>query len=179
MRFSPRAKLAALGMLFALPVVASYLTYYVWKPSASRSYGELLPTTPLPPATLSAAPDIQGKWVLLVVDSGRCDEACTRKLYLMRQVRLAQGKHMERIARAWVIDDGTPPAPQLRGDFAGTVLLDDAARWLPHLPAADGARRHIYLIDPLGNLVLRYPGDPDPKGLIKDLQRLLSVSQIG
>jgi diguanylate cyclase (GGDEF)-like protein len=74
------------------------------------------------------APELKGRWVFLMVDSGRCDDYCQRKLYAMRQVRLTQGKDMERIERAWLLDDGTAPAASTLEEYKGTrVLLMDQA----------------------------------------------------
>lgn len=179
---SPKTKLLLLLLVMASPLVASYVAYYFWKPTRSVNYGELLQIRRMPLERLESLGDsgvngLQGKWVLLSVDSGECGAACTQKLYYMRQVRLAQGKQMDRIARAYVVNDSV--TPEVSKEFAGTVLLKGAPAMLADLPDPADAKEHIYLIDPLGNLVLRYPANPDPKRMIKDLTRLLSVSQIG
>ncbi len=181
---SQRAKLLLLILLMASPLLAAYAAHYVWRPTRSTNYGDLLPATRLPLEVLQSvaggsAESIQGKWVLLSIDSGSCDAACAQKLYFMRQVRTAQGKNMQRVARAFMTDDDGAGDPKLIKEYEGTLMLKRDSRILAALPARVSARNHIYLIDPLGNLVLRYPARPDAKRMMKDLTRLLSVSQIG
>ncbi|MES2353549.1 MAG: hypothetical protein V4568_03935 [Pseudomonadota bacterium] len=181
---SPRIKLLLIIFVMVSPVFASYLTYYFWRPANSVNYGELLPTKPLPLAQLQNIGSenieaVKGKWILLTVDSGTCDTTCKDKLYLIRQIRTAQGKHMDRIARALVVDDNSQPTPEVMKDYAGTVVLKGNSQLLSLLPTNGGLHDHVFLIDPLGNLVLRYPLNPNPKKMIKDLTRLLSVSNIG
>lgn len=184
---SSRTSLWLIGILCAAPVVASYIAFYFAPPAGHTNYGELLATGPLPDARLKLADgtafqfsQLRGKWVLLMVDSGRCDEYCQRKLFSLRQLRLTQGKDMERIERAWLIADDMMPAAAVVGDFQGTWLIRAAgSELLGQLPVAGALADHIYVIDPLGNLVLRYPRDADPGRIIKDLARLLKTSRIG
>jgi hypothetical protein len=171
----------------ALPVVASYLAFYVWKPSGFTNYGELLTVKPLPHIPLRqldgapfAVSGLRGKWVMLTVDPGDCDASCRDKLFKVRQLRLMQGKDMDRIERVWLLPDGVPPDPQLARLHHGAYILD--ARGVDFsllLPAEDRPRDYIYLIDPLGNLMMRYRRDADPIGMQRDLVRLLKVSRIG
>jgi len=182
-----RRSLILVGLVCALPVVASYLMFYVWKPSGSTNYGELLEVKPLPDVSLRsldgasfALSDLQGKWVMLAVDSGDCDASCREKLFKIRQIRLMQGKDMDRIERVWLVSDGVPPDPELARLHHGARLLDASGQDLRALlPAQDRPRDFIYLIDPLGNLMMRYPRDADPNGMKKDIVRLLKVSRIG
>mgnify|MGYP003525857943 CR=1 FL=1 len=184
---SPRTKLVLLFILFSSPIALSYIAFYFYKPDKSVNYGELMPVALLPdpplqsvdnkPAKLS---DLRGKWLMLSVDSGACAEACVSKLYLMRQVRLAQGKHMGRIERVMLIDDAAALNAQSKTDYTDTHFLRaQNSDLLRQLPAQTAQRDHIYLIDPQGNLVLRYSLNPDPRKMIKDFIRLLSVSKVG
>src|SRR5512147_3223592 len=179
-RRSARLNLIAIATVALLPFVSRYLLYWFWKPAAFVNYGELLAIA-LPELHARAGlPKLQGKWAFLMVDSGTCDEWCRRKLYIMRQVRLTQGKDMDRIERVWLLDDADVPAAALIGEYAGTHLLQAPSEGLlAKLPATSSVRDHIYLVDPLGNLVLRYPRDADPSRIKKDLSRLLRASRIG
>ena len=179
-RRSARRNLIALAAVALLPLVGSYLLYWFWTPTAFVNYGDLL-AVPLPELQArNALPQLKGKWAFLMVDSGACDAWCRRKLYIMRQVRLTQGKNMERIERAWLLDDTVPPAPALVREYAGTYLLPaQGSALLAKLPVSGVLRDHIYIVDPLGNLVLRYPRDADPSRIKKDLSRLLRASRIG
>jgi hypothetical protein len=172
-----RAQLALLALFFAAPFALAWLAYWLdWAPGATSNYGELV----APPRALSGAPleRLRGKWVLVTFDAATCDPYCERKLYFMRQLRRAQGRNQERVERLWLLTDGARPAPRLLAAIAGTRLAPAAAH-APRFPAAGAVTDHIYLVDPLGNLMMRYPRDPDPGQMLKDLRRLLRTSQIG
>ena len=166
---SPRAKLGLVAAACAAPFVLGTAAYFLgWGGGASANYGELIAPRPLSGAPFDA---LRGKWVLATFDTAACDAYCERKLYFMRQVRRTQGKEMGRIERLWAITDGGKPRPELLAAIEGTrvAALNDQA-FSPD---------YIYLIDPLGNLMLRFPRDPDPSRMVKDLQRLLRYSRIG
>jgi hypothetical protein len=174
------------------PVVASYTVYYLLPPSGRTNYGALIePQRPLPALGLRRldgaaveAASLRGAWLMVQVDGGACDEACRNKLWQMRQVRLTTGKDAERVQRVWLIVDDAPLATSVIREYDGTMFLraraDEVAAFLP-LPAEDGARLadHVWLVDPLGNLMLRWPKDADPSRMKKDLIKLLKASKIG
>jgi hypothetical protein len=179
-----RTKLVMLLVVLASPFILAYVAFHFWKPSGSVNYGELMPTKPVPVADLrelapGTAEAIKDKWLLLTVDSGKCEAACVQKLYLMRQVRATQGKYLDRVARVYVVDDESVPGADAMTSLEGTALLASTPAFLQALPAAGDRHAHIYLIDPIGNLVLRYPANPDSGGMIKDLARVLAVSKLG
>lgn len=176
--------------IFIVPVVASYLAYYVWQPQGGvRNYGELIKPAPLAETIALARPDgavlalkeLRGKWVLLQVDGAACDTACERKLYAMRQVRLLQGRDQDRVLRLWVVADDQPLNDALlKQKFEGTLAArDPGGALIGKLPAKTNARGHIYVIDPLGNLMMRYDANPDLKRMSKDIGTLLKASGIG
>jgi len=176
-----------MALVAVAPVLAAYALYLFWRPTAFTNYGHLLSPSPLAGFTarqpdgseFSLAP-LKGKWVFVVVDSGACDEFCREKLYKIRQVRLTQGKDMDRVERAWLIDDDVRPASDLGREYEGTQqAYAKGSALLAHLPAQRSVRDHIYIVDPLGNLMMRYPRDADPSKMKKDLTRLLRVSRIG
>ncbi len=164
------------GAVCVAPVLAGWILYlFHWTPGATGNYGELIA-----PRTLSGPPleALRGKWLLVSFDAAACDAYCERKLYFMRQVRKAQGKEFERVERVWVVTDGQAPRPELLAAIEGTRVfpLKNPA-FTADFPGT--AVRHIYLVDPLGNLMLSFPQDPDPSKMVKDLQRLLKYSRIG
>lgn len=171
-----RLKLLLLAAIFALPAVASWV---VWRfdlaAGSPGNYGTLLAPRPLAAAPLAA---LRGKWVLVQLDGGACDARCERKLYLMRQARRAQGREMERVGRLWLVTDGTAPRAELLEAIPGTVVAP-AGTARSEFPAEGSSAEHVYLVDPLGNLMMRFPRDPDPMRVIKDLQRLLKASRFG
>lgn len=181
-----RRTLALLAFVCVLPVVASYFAYYVWQPEGRANYGELLVPASLSDAVLpgvAGQPDVareelEGRWTLLFAASGTCDSACADALYLMRQSRLAQGEEMGRVARLWLVSDVAMPAAELLAAHDGLRLAHASPAWLAHLPAAERGR-HVYLVDPRGSLIMRFPENAEPRRVIKDLQRLLKYSALG
>ncbi len=169
------------------PFVASFAAYYFYQPDGRVNYGELMADKQLPDAVLKltdgkafALSQLHGKWLFVTVDDATCDVYCEKKLWQIRQVRKTQGKYPERIERLWLITGGGQPSSRLREEFEGTWLVDAAgSAVLNALPYVGARSDHIYLVDPLGNLVLRYPRDADPSRMRKDLERLLKVSRIG
>ena len=167
----PRHTLLLLAAVCIAPVALGTAAYlFGWGVGSSGNYGELLPPRPVSAPGLAA---LRGKWVLVSFDAAACDAYCERKLYFMRQVRRAQGKEMGRVERLWVLTDGGKPRAELLAAIEGTQISSDK------LDFPGNHADHIYLVDPLGNLMLRFPRDPDPSRMLKDLQRLLKASRIG
>ena len=114
------------------------------------------------------------------VDAGACDAACEQKLYAMRQARLMQGREQDRVVRVWLVTDIAAPNPLVKQKTDDMLLLKDASGALiAQFPAPVNVKQHIYFIDPLGNLMMRWPANADIKRMHKDIQRLLKYSQIG
>lgn len=185
-----RWKMAAVMLCCAAPVIASYLTYYVIRPESRRVYGELIdPQRPLP-ATRALTRDgaavplsaLKGQWLLVTVADAACDAQCERQLYLQRQLRESLGREKERIDRVWLVSDAAPVPERLDRGLRGATVLRvpaaDIAQWLA--PAA-GHRlaEHFYVVDPLGNWMMRFPAGMDTEGAgraKRDLDRLLRAS---
>ncbi len=171
-----RVKLALLTAFFLVPIAASWLAWrFELVPGATGNYGTLI--APRPVALPSGA--LKGKWVLVQIDGGACDAWCERKHYFMRQVRRAQGNEMQRVARLWLVTDAVPPRPDLLAAIEGTVVAMRSETLAASFPAERSVTDHLYLVDPLGYLMMRFPRDPDPSRVIKDLQRLLKASSFG
>ena len=184
-------KLYAVIAICALPVIASYLTYYVIKPQSRTNYGTLIDPRAFPiPAlgltTLAGEPasldQYKGKWIMLQIDQAECGQQCQTKLYDMRQLRLTQGKDMDRVERVWLITDDKPIETIIMREYDGTHLLradpEKVKAWLP-VDEGTTAADHIYMIDPLGNLMMRFPKQADANKIKKDLVKLLKASRIG
>ncbi len=128
----------------------------------------------------------RGKWLMVMTAASACDEACAKRLFTMRQIRAGQGQDRERITPVWLISDTGTVDERLSSaynePYAGVRFLRmDGAALRQWLPAEPGARAEdtVYLIDPLGNLMLRWPKEPDPKQISSDLKKLLKFSRIG
>jgi len=183
-----KRKLLLLMTVMIAPIALSYIFFYWGAPSTSVNYGELIKVEKaLPDVALHktngeafSISQLRGKWVMLVVDSGECGELCREQLYYMRQVRLMQNKKMDRIERVWLIDDDKIPETGIKEDFKGTIFINaQKSKLLKEIPAKISQHDHIYMIDPLGNLMMRFPKDIDPAKMAKDIKRLLKVSRIG
>jgi hypothetical protein len=203
-----RRKMLAILLVCAAPVIASYYTYYVVRPEGRTNYGTLITPlrdvgtlgTPIatvaePTGDAAAAAaqstasarsgglaSLQGRWVMLVVAPGACDAGCRQRLYEIRQVRLTTGKDRDRVERAWIVSDDAAPDPALLAQHEGLVLMrSDAATLARLLPTDPGTAvtDHIYIVDPLGNLMMRFPKDADPNRMKKDLAKLLRASRVG
>jgi hypothetical protein len=181
-RAKGRRTLLLLGAVAIAPVIASYSAYYFFPREQRTNYGELLAR--VAPALTGTRADAQpfalaqlrGKWSLLIPAPGACDAACQQSLYATRQARTIQGREMERVQRIWLVSDDAVPDPALLQQHPDVQVVRVARDALAKLPA--GAAR-IYLLDPLGNLVLAFPADPDIKRMAKDIERLLRASRIG
>lgn len=175
--------LLLMALIFLSPIVLSILTYNFWRPQSRINHGELLEVKPVPAMAMTdshgharSIAELQGKWLLLTVDQGACEESCQRKLYVMRQVIVAQGREQDRLERILILDNGNFNRDLVNKDPA---LLVFKVAQTPLLPAEGATYPYIYLVDPRGNLVLRYSPAADPRKIVKDLTRLLKVSQIG
>ncbi len=185
-----RLKMLGVLLVCAAPVVASYFTYYVIRPEGRKNYGELIePQRPMPAlaaTTLEGAAgslaDLKGQWLLVSVGSSQCDAECQKHLYLQRQLRESVGREKDRVDWVWLVTDDQPPpaalAPALKQAQVLRVGEPALAQWLA--PAAGRALRdHIYVVDPMGNWMMRFPAPMDASGAAKakkDLERLLRAS---
>ena len=185
-----RWKMIAMMLICASPVIASYFTYYVLRPEGRRVYGELIqPQKDMPQVTaknLQGEPvtldSLRGQWLLLAVSSGACEERCQQNLYFQRQLREILGRDKDRLDRLWLVTDETPVAQTLLPALstAHVLRLDQATvqRWIS---PADGQQLqdHLYVIDPMGNFMMRFPANMDVPSASKakrDLERLLKAS---
>jgi cytochrome oxidase Cu insertion factor (SCO1/SenC/PrrC family) len=184
-----RRLLIGLAVLFFAPLGLSFYLYYGhsrFQPGNHVNHGELIePVRPMPAAALplraggaSAADVLQHKWTLLYANLGPCTDLCRRKLYEMRQVRTALDRDMGRVQRVFVAtaDCCEPQFLHVEHPDLIVVRAEDAAGLLAALPKGS---RFLYIIDPLGNLMMAYAPDAPPKGLLEDMKRLLKLSHVG
>lgn len=183
-----RLTLLAIALVFALPIVVAWAAYLLhWSPGKTSNYGDLIKPRPVPNMPLQALgggsfrfDQLRGKWVMIAFGPSACDASCVRKLYYMRQIRVAEGPDMERVERVWVLTDRGTPSAQLLAAYRGMhVLYLVNPAFERAFPARISAQHHLYLIDPLGNVMMRFPRDPDPARILKDLTLLLRYSSAG
>lgn len=173
-----------IGVLLLSPVVISYTLFFMGYRPGSTNYGELIDLKKLSGSAVTQKDniifrirDLHGKWVMLTVDSGYCDQACQSKLYYMRQIRTMQNREMHRIERLWLVDDNVPVEDRLWNEYDGTLIVNARdSELLDQIPTREIQRKHIYLIDPYGNLMMRFPEELEPRKMSDDIKRLLQVS---
>jgi peroxiredoxin len=196
-----RWKLLLVLAVCAAPLIFSYLAYYVIKPTGRTNFGALIdprahPIPALGATTLDGKPAAleayKGKWIMLKVGPAACDQACKEQMFAIRQVRSMTGKEMERIERVWLVTDAEPLETVLMRELDGMHMLRApaaaVAKWLP-LEQGATLENSIFLIDPVGHLMMRFP--PVPAGATeqqkvehyakvkKDIGKLLKASAIG
>ncbi len=166
----------------AFPIVASLLVYYVWQPAKLMNHGELMDVKPLPSGSFvddkgkEVKLQAEGKWTLLVLDSGACNAECQQRLYDVRQVWLAFELNKDRLQRVWAVSDAVTPDAALLKEHAGLEVVRASDSLVNFFPQPSVGR--IYLIDAQGNQVLRYLPNPQPKRMIKDVSRLLLIKKM-
>jgi len=192
---SRRGRVTMLVILFmcALPVIASYFTYYVIRPQGRTNYATLIdPQRPLPSLEALPAQDmdghsvplttLKGQWLMIVVAPAACGKTCETNLYLQRQLREMMGAERDRIQKVWLVDSPENVAPPLAAAMAAKppvamyrVERAALARWLEP-ESGHQLEDHLYIVDPLGNWMMRTPANADPVKLKKDVDKLLRAS---
>jgi hypothetical protein len=173
-----------LFLAFLAPLACAFWLYYgsQWRPAGRTNHGELIqPMRELPLDSLTGAGVLKGKWSLVVVSEGACAADCRQALVAARQIWLSLGKSTVRVQRVLLEGPGCCDADYLSREHEGLIRIDaggPGAAFLTLFPA-DGQPRMIFIVDPLGNLMMRYDSAANPKGLRQDLQHLLDLSHIG
>jgi cytochrome oxidase Cu insertion factor (SCO1/SenC/PrrC family) len=184
-----RWKMFGILMVCAAPVFLSYFMYYVVRPDGRTNYGSLLNpivdasklnvTVDEKPATLAT---LKGKWLMVTVGPSNCDDACVERLYLNRQVRETTGREKDRIELVWVITDTGQPLKKILDAYPTVKRVSaNPSAITSVLPVENGStvNEHTYIVDPLGNVIMRFPAKPDPSKMKKDMSKLLRASRIG
>jgi hypothetical protein len=195
-KFKTKRPLILIMLTCILPILASYTAFYLLpKRENTVNHGILVnPQRDIPEIKLlenKSLYDFKGKWILLIANSSNCDDKCAKKLYIMRQLRHTQGKEAGRIVPIWLITDNNPVSEQLSKAYADDIgavkflrLQQDATsisntnnvyNWLN----IGDIKNNIYLIDPQQHLMMYYNEKHEPKGMIKDITKLLKWSRVG
>ena len=188
---SGRIKMLLVLLACAAPVLASYFTYYVIRPEGRSNYGTLVQPSRTMPASLTLrnlegqpveTSSLRNQWLLVVVGTGACDEACMQRLYMQRQLRQMVGRERERLDKVWLIVDEAPLPAELKAYLTGPepvqVLRVPQAELAAWLQPASGQtlQDHLYVVDPMGEWMMRFPPQPEPAKVKRDLERLLRAS---
>ena len=203
----PRKKQApwpviAIFLIALAPVVLALLAYYVpstgLRPEGMSNYGKLIvPQRAIPDAgalalkTLDGQPfdlkSLHGKWILLSADQAACPESCVKKLFVLRNSHASQGKNVDRLTRVWFVTDNADIPAQVLEAYKGThfVRADPVQLAAFLTPAAahgdidTALRAPMWIIDPLGHLMMEFPRDADATEVRDDIKTLLKNSRVG
>ncbi len=183
-----RAQMILVAVVFLGPLLVALFLYFGdgnWRPIGQTNNGTLVqPVISLPEASLSTrggqATDssfLQGKWSIAFLNRGSCEEACRKTLIQIRQIRLAAGSESHRLQRVY-LGNQWPDEEWIDAGHSGLIVArpDSDAAFAAELASLDTG---IYLIDPLGNLMMRYDQSTESKPIFKDLKKLLKYSRIG
>lgn len=187
-----RGALIGLAALFFVPLLGAFWLYYIggWRPAGSTNYGELISpvVTLVPPALYDLDGQVttdeifKEKWSLVHVADGACNSDCRNALWTIRQTRLLLAEDMDRVQRIFIASGDCCDREFLDQEHAGLTVLrasgESAQQWLQNFPATEPVP-YIYIVDPLGNLMMRFDSRENPKGLLSDLEKLLKLSHIG
>jgi hypothetical protein len=196
-RTHPRHQLLLIALVFFGPLLLAFWMYYgsSWRPVGRINHGDLIaPPRPLPAlalarvegsgvatASISGSSAFRGKWSLVYLGPGDCGAGCRKTLYFMRQTHLGLGRLMPRVQRVFLVSRDCCDRALIEHDYPDLIVLDAQGRaaepLLRQFPAAPSTS--IFIVDPRGNLMMRYDANADPKGLRDDLKRLLDLSHIG
>lgn len=195
---STRRTLLIVLALFALPVaIATYLYTGTWRPAKTGNYGQLVqPPRELPDMPLTSTngtamrfADLKGRWSLVYASPGKCEATCLKRLYYMRQIHTAFAKELDRIQEVLITLDASPDAglaekikeyPRVKvisGPQASLAILADKLRGTAD--KNEDLTGRIYIVDPQGFVMMRYPAEPDPAGIRRDIEKLLKYSWVG
>ncbi len=181
------------------PILLGTILYLYFPIAQKNNYGTLVqPQKDLPNIHINQQPflsEFKGKWLMLIINSGQCNEECVKRLYIMRQLRATQGKEANRIVPIWLISDAHTIDPNIKKAYNDNI---GGVKFI-HLPAEhvttlktwlniDNKQYHnndnqhnIYILDPKQHLMMYYTlqQQQNPKGMIKDISKLLKWSSIG
>ena len=185
-----RIKMLLVLLVCAAPVIASYLSYFVVRPDGRTNYGSLIqPTRSLPALPLRTldghavdAKSLHGQWLLLALGPAACADACQKRLYMQRQLREMLGRERDRVDKLWLVTDDAEVPATLRAALLADPTLqvlraprEALAAWLQP-DTGHALEDHLYLVDPMGEWMMRMPAEPEPARVKRDLERLLRAS---
>ncbi len=192
-----RRPLAILAILFVVPLAIAFILYYGgnWRPASSTEHGDLIaPARPLPEVELALAEGgstsskfLLGRWSLVFIGDGQCVERCRAALADMQRARELLGKDISRVQSVLLASERCCDTSFLKSTYPNLIVArvdaENAAPLMALFPQYNGtavsSAGRIYIVDPLGNLMMSYPNDAGGVGMYEDLKKLLKLSHIG
>ncbi len=181
-----RVTFITIALILCSPVFIATALYLMEYSPGSMNYGDLLEVQKLQGDGVNQIDNtnfgmeaLHGSWALVMIDSGECNEACQTKLFHMQQVRTRQHNEKNRLERLWLIDDNKTVSDELREEYKGTLFINAKdSELVQAIETEETHRKHIYLVDFMGNLMMRFPEELEPRRMSEDVKRLLYVSQL-
>ncbi len=183
--------LLALAAIFFVPLIVAWIWFYnvdALRPGGSVAKGELIqPARALGEFSFLRVDaegevtdaSLHGRWAMIYVGGAICGDDCRQSLYEMRQVHTALGRNGVRIQRVYLMVGASTPDDSAfyQTEHPGLIMasVEPSAQILGNFDQPG----RIYLVDPLGNLMMSYPSDATGRDLLDDLKRLFRVSRIG
>ncbi|HEY6355386.1 MAG TPA: hypothetical protein VIY30_12930 [Burkholderiaceae bacterium] len=189
--WSGRLQMALILLVCAAPVIASYWAFYVARPGGGEAaYGTLIqPSVAMPDVVAGdlqggAMPlrSLKGQWLLIVVGPAACEAGCEQRLFVQRQLREMLGRERERVDKVWLITDEAALKPELHQALVSLPPVTALRLPRPLVQAwlkpavGQSLEDHMYLVDPMGEWMMRMPAAPDPSKVRRDIERLLRAS---
>lgn len=177
-------------LVFILPFTMAVLLHFFDLRPSGKSYGNLIQ----PPKNLQipALTDTHGKafkpeqwhkiWSIVTVDSTGCAAPCANRLHMLKQVHTSMNKEIDRVQRVLLVpaDASAEAYSEIQKQYPDLIILAGTDIEMTKFSAEfNAAKDAVFLVDPLGNLMMSYPDKFDPKGLRSDLTRLLKNSWAG
>jgi hypothetical protein len=166
--------------MFILPIAFGTLFFYAnpnYFSESTVNYGELVRpviATDAADIEIDSASSLQGIWTMVYVSS-RCDNVCEKAVADMKTIRTLMNADMRRIQRMIIIEDNSMPTSNDESLIKARITSEKLTQSLKKY-----TENAIYLIDPIGNIMLYYePQNIDIRLVIKDLKRLFKYSRIG
>ena len=166
--------------MFIMPIAFGTLFFYAnpnYFSESTVNYGELVRpviATDESDIEIEGSASLQGIWTIVYVSS-RCDDACEKAVADMKTIRTLMNADMRRIQRMIIIEDKSTPTSDDKALIKARITSEKLTQSLKKY-----TENAIYLIDPIGNIMLYYePQNIDIRLVIKDLKRLFKYSRIG
>ncbi|MGQ0442947.1 MAG: SCO family protein [Methylophilaceae bacterium] len=191
-RGNGRKALIMLALVFVLPFTIAVILHALDIRPSGQSFGNLI--TPPVGLTIPVLQDTKGKpftatnwhkkWNIVMLTQNGCDDACLEKIDYLSKVHASLHKEIKRVQRILLIptEASTESIARLHEKFPDLIILTGKSEGIAQFSnqfQVSPSPQSVYLVDPLGNLMMQYPQDFQPKDLREDLVRLLKNSWAG
>lgn len=184
-----------LAAVFFGPLLAAWIWFFALDPQINSTTNTGVLIKPPVPVSLDPNVDLNSyadedylrrKWTIIYSAAANCQNECREDLYTIRQVRASLHRRMERVQGLLLVNNGLPNvnfSEYLKTEHEGLRVENsrNAQRLVQAINKQHPAinNRNVYIVDPLGNLMMYFPPETPPAKMQKDIKRLLKVSRVG